>query len=233
MPMTPSTVNHTTMIGLNTLAMPAVPRCWMANRTMRMITAIGITHFSNAGVATSKPSTADSTEMAGVISPSPYSNAVPNTPSVTTPAATLDTVCPSGRDHQRRERQDSALAVVVGPHHRGQVLDADDDHERPERDRGRTEGRGLSDRQVGVVERFAERVDRAGTDVTEHDAQGAEREQGDTGRMLGVLAHKGATLPAGRPDEPPFAQEPAGRILVPLAGIGPATHGLGNRCSIH
>ncbi len=30
-----------------------------------------MTHASNAGVATSKPSTALSTEMAGVISPSP------------------------------------------------------------------------------------------------------------------------------------------------------------------
>ena len=47
-------------------------------------------------MATSKPSTADSTEIAGVIKPSPYSSAVPNTPSVTTPAATLDTAWPSG-----------------------------------------------------------------------------------------------------------------------------------------
>ena len=58
----------------------------------RITTEIGITQSANAGVATSKPSTAESTEIAGVISPSPYSSAVPNTPSVTTPAATLDTV---------------------------------------------------------------------------------------------------------------------------------------------
>lgn len=32
---------------------------------------MGITQSANAGVATSKPSTADSTEMAGVIKPSP------------------------------------------------------------------------------------------------------------------------------------------------------------------
>ncbi len=47
-------------------------------------------------MATSKPSTADSTEIAGVIRPSPYSSDVPNTPSVTTAAATLVTVWPSG-----------------------------------------------------------------------------------------------------------------------------------------
>ncbi len=46
-----------------------------------MTTDTGITHDSNAVVATSNPSTALSTEMAGVIRPSPYSRAVPNTPS--------------------------------------------------------------------------------------------------------------------------------------------------------
>ena len=36
-----------------------------------MVTATGMTHDSNAVVATSNPSTALSTEIAGVISPSP------------------------------------------------------------------------------------------------------------------------------------------------------------------
>ncbi len=46
----------------------------------------GSTQSANAAEATSKPSTALSTEMAGVINPSPYNNAVPNTPSITRPA---------------------------------------------------------------------------------------------------------------------------------------------------
>ena len=71
MPSTPMTTNHTTITGLNTLAIPAVPRRWITKRATKITTAIGITHRSNAGVATSKPSTADRTEMAGVISPSP------------------------------------------------------------------------------------------------------------------------------------------------------------------
>ncbi len=37
-------------------------------------------------MATSNPSTAASTEIAGVITPSPYSSPVPNTPSVTSTA---------------------------------------------------------------------------------------------------------------------------------------------------
>ena len=96
MPSTPITVNQAIITGLNTLAMPAVPRCCTANRPIRMTTEIGITQSATAGVATSKPSTADSTDTAGVIRPSPYRRAVPNTPSVTTPAATFDTVWPSG-----------------------------------------------------------------------------------------------------------------------------------------
>ena len=66
-----STANHTTITGPNTLAMPAVPRDCTANRATRMTTETGITQSSNALVATSKPSTALSTEIAGVISPSP------------------------------------------------------------------------------------------------------------------------------------------------------------------
>ena len=47
---------------------------------------MGITKSFTADDATSKPSTALSTEMAGVIRPSPYSSAVPKTPSMTSAA---------------------------------------------------------------------------------------------------------------------------------------------------
>ena len=43
--------------------------------------------------------------------------------------------------------------------------------------------------EVGVVERLAERVDRAGADVAEHDAESAEREQRHTAGMSLVLTH--------------------------------------------
>ncbi len=48
-----------------------------------MTIAIGITHCSNDVDTSSKPSTALSTEIAGVMMPSPYNNAVPNTPNET------------------------------------------------------------------------------------------------------------------------------------------------------
>ena len=59
------------MIGPKTRPMRSVPRFWTRNSATRMPIAIGMTHCSNALVATSKPSTALSTEMAGVIRPSP------------------------------------------------------------------------------------------------------------------------------------------------------------------
>ena len=70
-PSTPITANQTTMTGPNTLAMPAVPRDCTLNRATRMTTDTGMTQSAKALVATSKPSTALSTEIAGVISPSP------------------------------------------------------------------------------------------------------------------------------------------------------------------
>ena len=51
------------------------------NSTVRITTAIGQTNRWKAGVATLMPSTAPSTEMAGVMTPSPYSSAAPNRPS--------------------------------------------------------------------------------------------------------------------------------------------------------
>ena len=65
------TVNHTTMTGPNSRPIDDVPRRWMANRPMRITTAIGTTHRSTAGAASCAPSTADSTEMAGVMAASP------------------------------------------------------------------------------------------------------------------------------------------------------------------
>jgi len=51
--------------------MPAVPRFCTRNKTARMTTAMGMMKSSRAVVASFTPSTALSTEMAGVMSPSP------------------------------------------------------------------------------------------------------------------------------------------------------------------
>ncbi len=49
----------------------AVPCDWTRNRPIRMTIAIGMTSGSSAGLTTVRPSTADRTEIAGVIIASP------------------------------------------------------------------------------------------------------------------------------------------------------------------
>jgi len=63
--------NQVSMIGPNNLPIRAVPRLWTANRTSRIAAAIGITCGLKKSVAALRPSSALSTEIAGVIMPSP------------------------------------------------------------------------------------------------------------------------------------------------------------------
>ncbi len=63
--------NQTVVTGPNTAPIRAVPRCWTENRTTMIVRLIHSTHGARAGVATAKPSMAPSTEIAGVMIPSP------------------------------------------------------------------------------------------------------------------------------------------------------------------
>ena len=59
------------MTGPNTRATPWVPTLCTKNREKRMAHVMGTTRGDSALVATPRPSTAESTEMAGVMTPSP------------------------------------------------------------------------------------------------------------------------------------------------------------------
>ena len=59
------------MIGAKTREIFSVPRRCTRNSPARMAMLTGMTQSAKALVATSNPSTADSTEIAGVINPSP------------------------------------------------------------------------------------------------------------------------------------------------------------------
>ena len=63
--------NHSSITGPDALAICPVPRLWMANRANRIATAIKTTCGLNTSVATLSPSRALSTEIAGVMMPSP------------------------------------------------------------------------------------------------------------------------------------------------------------------
>ncbi|KAF1067924.1 MAG: hypothetical protein GAK45_01530 [Pseudomonas citronellolis] len=74
MPYTPSaarTRNQVTITGPNSVPMRAVPWRWMRNRPTSTTSAIGTTQCSRPLKAISRPSTAESTETAGVIMLSP------------------------------------------------------------------------------------------------------------------------------------------------------------------
>jgi hypothetical protein len=71
---TPSTAivkNQMSVTGPKNLPMPLVPRFCTANRQNSTTSVSGITYCLKWGETTSSPSTADSTEMAGVMTPSP------------------------------------------------------------------------------------------------------------------------------------------------------------------
>ena len=70
-PATPIATNQTIITGPKTRPTAAVPQRWTAKRGHRMTSANGTTSADRAGAATSRPSTAESTEMAGVMTLSP------------------------------------------------------------------------------------------------------------------------------------------------------------------
>ena len=76
-PDTASATNHTTMIGPKARPTFAVPLRWIQNSTTITARVTGITARLKVGSSSSRPSTALSTEMAGVIRASQKNSAVP------------------------------------------------------------------------------------------------------------------------------------------------------------
>ena len=70
-PTAPRAANHSTHTGPNSNPTTPVPCFWIANSATSTPTAIGTTYGLNAAVPTSRPSTADSTLIAGVSTASP------------------------------------------------------------------------------------------------------------------------------------------------------------------
>ena len=72
MPSPAIVTNQTVITGPKSLPMSPVPRRWIANSAIRMPQVSGSTIGSSRGLAILSPSTALKTEIAGVITPSPY-----------------------------------------------------------------------------------------------------------------------------------------------------------------
>ncbi len=83
-PSTASTRNQVAVIGPNTRPTFSVPKRCDANNASSTSTVSGTTQWCNCGATTSRPSTADSTEIAGVITPSPKNSEAPKMPRMPT-----------------------------------------------------------------------------------------------------------------------------------------------------
>src|SRR6516225_7545869 len=107
-PSTAITVNQTLMTGPNIRPTMPVPSRWTRNRTTMIATVMGMTRPATDGAATSTPSTAESTEMAGVIMLSPKNSEAPKMPSA---ASTALARAPPGRARRRIR----AISAMIPP----------------------------------------------------------------------------------------------------------------------
>ena len=81
MPQAPIARNQTIITGPNSRPTAAVPSRWVANRTTMITAVIGTIRCPSDGSTTLSPSTAESTEIAGVIMLSPKNSEAPKIPS--------------------------------------------------------------------------------------------------------------------------------------------------------
>jgi hypothetical protein len=70
-PRTARTTNHTAMTGPKAFPTASVPHRWTTNSTVRTTTETGSTSCLSEGLTTTRPSIADMTEIAGVMTLSP------------------------------------------------------------------------------------------------------------------------------------------------------------------
>ncbi len=101
----------------------------------------------------------------------------------------------NGAVHHRHQRQDAAFAAVIGAGDDDHVLDGDHQDHRPEHQRQDAEHIVVIGSQaVMFAERFLQGVQRAGADVAEHHADGAEHQ-----RVLGGFRSRFARVRTYQP----------------------------------
>src|SRR3546814_2462995 len=83
-PSTASAVNHRIVTGPNTLTTFSVPKRWAMNTANSTITTNCTIQACSCGATPPSPSTADSTEIAGVMTPSPKNREAPEMPRMPT-----------------------------------------------------------------------------------------------------------------------------------------------------
>ena len=80
---------------------------------------------------------------------------------------------------KRKQCQNAALTIIVGAHQEDDIFDGNNQYQRPKRETEYAKYRCFLNtaRRRAVVERLAKGIKRAGTDVAEDDANGANSER--------------------------------------------------------
>ena len=108
-PAAPITVNQAIITGPKTRPTDSVPRRWTRNNMVMMTAVIGTTYSASDGSTVFRPSTADSTEIAGVMMPSPKNSDAPNRPTAARTAAARRPGC------VERQRRSSVISAITPP----------------------------------------------------------------------------------------------------------------------
>ena len=138
-PSTAMVTNHTTITGPNSAPTRAVPRDWIMNRPTRMTTVIGTTYGSKTCVAIvealDRAEHRDGRRDHAVAVEQRRAEQAERDRA----SPRLFALAHRRLRDERQQREDAALAVVVGAHHEDQVLDRDDERQRPEDQRQHAE----------------------------------------------------------------------------------------------
>ena len=181
-PRTAITEKNSTMIGPKKTPTRAVPVRCTKNSVTRMRTVSDCTSgvLSKKGETSFSPSSAESTEIAGVMIASPENSAAPATPKKKTSVERR----PSAFLGQRHEGQRTALALVVGAHQEQNVFGRHRVKQRPEQQRHGADHRLVAEAAVlRVSQRLAQRVEGTRSDIAVDDADRRDREP-DHGRWF-------------------------------------------------
>jgi len=104
------------------------------------------------------------------------------------------------RCRKGQQRENTALALVVGAHDQEDVFDRDDDDQRPENHRQNAEHVFRVERQAMLgVEALAKGVDGACPDIAEHDAERGDAQPGEPGGCIRPMPPKFLFSPRARP----------------------------------
>ena len=183
-PITPSARNQAMTTGPKMLDTRAVPKRWKPKSRTRMPTVSGSTKLDSDGVIDLRPSTADSTEIAGVMIEVAEEQRRADDADCQDPCRPVG----EGRARQCGERQNAALALVVRPGDEEHVFHRHDQEQRPGDQRQQPEHIVLDDAVAKDRETLPEGVDRTGADIAVDDA---ERTQHQHRHAVGLLRMRG------------------------------------------